>query len=273
MAIPSAELEYIRRFVRDTSAIVLDDKDYLIEARLGSLAISEGHSDLLALLRALRAEENGSQKLHHKVVDALTTNETSFFRDVHPFEAIRKTILPELIERNHARKTLRMWSAACSSGQEPVTLAMIVEQHFPQIQDWRTQILGTDLSDEMLIRARKGRYSQIEVNRGLPAPMLVRFFEEHGGEWIVRPEVMKMIRYERFNFVDPWPPRAPFDLILLRNVMIYFDVPTKREIVQKIGDALAPGGYLILGASETIAGLSNDFDMVPMGRTAVCRRK
>ena len=272
MPLPAADLDYVRDFVRRTSAIVLDDKEYLIEARLGTLALTEGHASILNLLRALR-EESGPKPLHRKVVDALTTNETSFFRDIHPFEAIRKTILPEASARKRGRKSLRLWSAACSSGQEPVSLAMTLAQSFPQLADWRVQILATDLSDEMLDRARSGRYSQIEINRGLPAPMLVRFFEQHGGDWRVRPEILQMIRYERFNLIEPWPVRAPFDLILLRNVMIYFDLAAKCEILSNMAAALAPEGYLMLGASETIAGLDVPLEMVMIDRSALCRRK
>jgi chemotaxis protein methyltransferase CheR len=272
MPIAAADLEYVRTFVRDASAIVLDDKDYLIEARLGTLAVTEGHASILNLLRALR-EESGPKPLHRKVVDALTTNETSFFRDTHPFETIRKFLLPEIIDRNAARKTLRIWSGACSAGQEPLSLAMMMAQYFPQLTDWRIQILATDLSDEMLARARAGRYSQLEINRGLPAPMLVRFFEEHAGEWRARPEILQMIRYERMNLIEPWPPRPPFDLIMLRNVMIYFDPNVKLGILRKLADALAPDACLILGASETTAGFEVPFEIVTLGRSTVFRRK
>lgn len=272
MPLPAKDLDYIRDYVRGAAAIVLDDKDYLIEARLGTLALAEGHESLLNLLLALR-EESGTRPLHRKVVDALTTNETSFFRDVHAFDAIRKTIFPELLERNHSRKSLRIWSAACSAGQEPLSLAMMIVQHFPHISDWNVQILATDLSDEMLARARAGRYSQLEINRGLPAPTLVRFFKERAGDWQVSSELLEMIRYERFNLIDPWPPRAPFDLILLRNVMIYFDINVKREILANMAGALAPGGYLLLGAAETTAGLSDDFEIVALGRSSASRRK
>ncbi|HTS78051.1 MAG TPA: protein-glutamate O-methyltransferase CheR [Bryobacteraceae bacterium] len=272
MPLTSGDLDYVREFVRSASAIVLDNKDYLIEARLATLAMADGHESLINLMIALR-EERGDRPLHRKVVDALTTNETSFFRDMHPFEAIRKTILPELIERNRARKTLRIWSAACSAGQEPLSLAMTIAQHFPETGDWQVQILATDLSDEMLAHARAGRYSQIEVNRGLPAPMLVRFFEERAGGWQVSSNLLRMIRYERFNLVEPWPPRAPFDLILLRNVMIYFDVTVKRDILSKMAATLNASGYLLLGAAETPAGLVEDFEIVTIGRTSVSRKK
>lgn len=272
MSLSAVDLDYVRDFVRGTSAIVLDGKDYLIEARLGTLALTEGHASIVHLMEALR-QEAGAKPLHRKVVDALTTNETSFFRDVHPFETVRKTLLPELIERNTARRTLRIWSAACSAGQEPLSLAMMIAQNFPQLSNWRVEILGTDLSDEMLARARSGRYSQIEINRGLPAPMLVRFFEQRGCDWEVKREILQMIRYERLNLIDPWPPRPLFDLVLIRNVMIYFDVPVRREILSKIADALAPEAYLLLGASETIAGLDVDFEIVTLGRSMVCKKR
>lgn len=272
MPLSPADLDYVRDFVRQSSAIVLDGKDYLIETRLETLAHSEGHASLVNLMRTLR-EEAAPRPLHRKVVDALTTNETSFFRDTHPFDTLRNFILPELIERNRARKSIRIWCGACSAGQEPVSIGMLIRHHFPQLNDWRIHILATDLSDEMLARARAGRYSQLEINRGLPAPMLIKFFEERAGEWQVKPEILHMIQYERFNLIEPWPPRIPFDLVFLRNVMIYFDIPVKRQILAKVADSLAPEAYLVLGASETIAGISTDLQIVTLGRTTVCRRK
>lgn len=272
MPLAEEDFDYVRQYVRRASAIVLDEKNYLVEARLATLAISEGHRSILNLMRALR-EESGARPLHRKVLNALTTSETLFFRDAHPFEALRQTVLPELIERNGNRRTLRIWSAACSAGQEPLSLAMILTQHFPILAAWRVEILATDLCDEILVRARRGRYSQIEVNRGLPAAMLVRFFERHGGDWQASADLLGMIRYERQNLIEPWPPRAPFDLVLMRNVMIYFEVATKREILAKVAASLAPEGYLLLGASETTAGLVEDFDLLPAGRTVLYRRK
>jgi len=271
MALAGTDIEYIRKFVRSRSAIVLDGKDYLIETRLETLAASEGLAGLHNLMRALR-EERAPGALHRKVVDALTTNETLFFRDVHPYEALRKSILPEIIERNQALRTMKIWSAACSAGQEPLSLAMLIRQHFPELRDWRIQLQGTDLSDEMLRQARSGCYSQIEVNRGLPAPLLVRFFEDRGSHWQAVPEVRSMIQYEHLNLVGAWPAWPPFDLILMRNVMIYFDVEAKREILSRLAAALVPKGYLLLGAAETVAGLSESFEAVSLGRTAFYRR-
>jgi chemotaxis protein methyltransferase CheR len=271
MPLQEADLKYIRTYVRERSAIVLDDKEYLIETRLATLAITEGISGLANLMRALR-EEAEPRPLHRKVVDALTTNETLFFRDVHPFEALKKRVIPELIERQRDRKSLRIWSAACSAGQEPVSIAMLLRQNFAQLENWRIDLLATDLSDEMLAQARSGCYSQIEINRGLPAAFLVNCFEDQGSHWKVRPEIHRMIRYEHFNLVGPWPPRQPFDLILLRNVMIYFDVPVKRGILDRLSRALVPEGYLLMGAAETVAGISDLFEPVMMGRTAFYRR-
>lgn len=266
------DFSYIRDFVRSRSAIVLDGKEYLIEARLETLAAGEGLPGLTALMRVLR-QENEPRPLHRKMVDALTTNETLFFRDVHPYEALRTRVLPELIERNRTSRFLRIWSAACSAGQEPLSLAMLLRQHFQQVADWRIELLATDLSDEMLEQARGGCYSQIEVNRGLPAHYLIRFFEDRGSHWQAASEIRRMIRYEHFNLIQPWKDGAPFDLILLRNVMIYFEVDVKREILTHLWRSLAPGGYLLLGAAETVAGLSEDFEMVLIGKTAFYRKR
>jgi chemotaxis protein methyltransferase CheR len=272
MTLASADMTYIRDFVRSRSAIMLEGKEYLIETRLGTLAEAEGLGDLSALMQALR-RENEPRPLHRKVVDALTTNETLFFRDVHPYEAMRTSVIPELIERNRSTRSLRIWSAACSCGQEPLSIAMLIRQNFPEVAEWRVDLLATDLSDEMLAQARSGCYSQLEVNRGLPAAMLVRFFEERGSGWVAAPELRRMIRYEPFNLIHPWPERGLFDLILLRNVMIYFEVEVKREILARLWHSLVPGGYLLMGAAETVAGLSENFEAVLIGRTAFYRKK
>ncbi len=272
MPLAGPDIDYIRDFVRSRAAIVLEGKEYLIEARLETLAATEGLTGLAALMVALRAEPEPRQ-LHRKVVDALTTNETLFFRDVHPYDAMRTRIIPELMERNQISRSLRIWSGACSAGQEPLSIAMLLRTHFPALENWRIELLATDLSDEMLEQARRGCYSQIEVNRGLPAAMLVRYLEDRGSHWRAKPEIRNMIRYERFNLVGHWPERGPFDLILLRNVMIYFDIDVRREILAHLAEALVPDGYLLLGAAETTAGVSEEFEPVTIGRTAFYRRK
>ena len=272
MPLNSEDLDYVRAFVRGRSAIVLDNKEYLIEARLESLAASEGLPSLTNLMRALRNEPD-PKPLHRKVLDALATHETLFFRDAHPFDALRKFVIPQLLDRRRDSKSIRIWSAACSAGQEPVSIAILLRHYFPELNDWRIDILATDISDETLDQARSGCYSQIEINRGLPAPLLIRYFEDLGSHWKVQPAIHRMIRYDYFNLVDPWPARRPFDLILLRNVMIYFDVDVKREVLERIGEALTPGGYLLMGAAETVFGISEVFETMMFGRTAFYRRK
>ena len=158
----------------------------------------------------------------------MTTNETSFFRDVHPFDALRDTLLPELIERRATERSIKIWSAACSSGQEPYTIAMLIRENFPALAAWRVEILGTDLSTEVLDRAREGRYAQLEVNRGLPAPMLVKYFEHHGASWVVKPDLKRGIDFRPMNLITPWPAMPRFDFVFLRNVLIYFDRATKQ---------------------------------------------
>jgi chemotaxis protein methyltransferase CheR len=267
-AMSAAEFAYLADVVRQDAAIVLEPgKEYLVESRLQPLARKTGLGSLAELVRALRA---GNRALREQVVDAMTTNETSFFRDAHPWEALRKSVLPELIARRAATRSLDIWCGACSSGQEPYTLGLLLKEHFAsQLVGWRVRILATDISESMLERTRKGRYSQLEVNRGLPAPMLVRYFAREGLEWQLEPEVRAMVERRRFNLADEsgWGLMGPFDLVLVRNVLIYFDVSTKQRILRNIRRRLRPDGTFFLGSCETTIGLVDDFERVVDGKT------
>lgn len=259
-------LGWVRDSVRREASIVLDGKDYLIESRLGALARKltlESAEDVA------RAAQRGDRTVLAAIVDALTTNETSWFRDGGPFEALRKTILPELIKVRGAERSLRIWSAACSSGQEAYSVAMICREIVPP--GWQIDILGTDLSRDILGRAKAGRYSQLEVNRGLPAPLLVKWMRRVGTEWEIAPELRSMVRWEWMNLANPFPQLGRFDVVLLRNVLIYFDPPTKSGVLDRTRNVLRPDGYLLLGGAETTIGLGDVWRREVSGATPTWR--
>lgn len=252
MALAAADLDIVRRLVHERAAIVLDEtKGYLVEARLTPLCPAEGFANVPALIAALRARP--APDLAAKVVDAMTTNETSFFRDSHPFESIRKEILPDLLARRAATRSLSVWCAACSTGQEPYSIAMMLRDHFPQTAGWNISILATDISTRALARARDGVFNQLEINRGLPAPLLVKHFTKSGRDWRLKDEVKSMIRFREMNLATAWPPVGRVDLLLMRNVLIYFDDATKRTITLRARKVLADDGYFMLGSAELVA--------------------
>jgi len=273
MAVSKPDFDYIANLARSQAAIVLEPgKEYLVENRLTPIAQQQGFGTLENLIAKLRSE-TGMTALHNRVIDALTTNETSFFRDFHPFESLRKEILPQLIEKRAGARQLTIWSAACSTGQEPYTLAMLLRENFPQLESWKVSIIATDLSPTVLQVATAGNYSQFEVNRGLPAPYLVKYFSKQGDRWHIKPELKRNIQFRPMNFIQPWPIMPPFDIVFIRNVMIYFDVETKKQILKRIRNCLLPHGYLFLGTAETTINL--DPELVPMtvGRATVFQTK
>lgn len=258
----SQDFDFVCKLVRERSAVVLDPgKEYLVETRLRPLMRQLQLDTLEALIERLRTQSfNG---VHVQVVEAMVTTETSFFRDGHPFTALREQVLPELIRKRGAERGLRFWSAACASGQEPYSLAMLLRSQFPQLADWHVRILGSDLSSEMLSRARQGRFNHVEVNRGLPAELLVKYFQRSGADWQLDPDIGRMVEFRQFNLADTWPAELPLmDVIFLRNVMIYFDVDTKKAILRKIRTLLRPDGYLLLGSAETTLNLDDSFQRV-----------
>lgn len=270
MAMNASDFDYIRRLVLDQSAIVLeDDKQYLAESRLLPLARREGFDSIGAMVASLLANKfNG---LHRKVAEAMTTNETSFFRDFHPFEALRKSILPELMLKRASNRALNIWSAACSSGQEPYSLAMLLQEDFPSMAGWNIRIFATELCTEMLDRAREGRYTQLEVNRGLPAKLLVKYFRQHGVDWQIKEELRSQIQFQAINLAQQWPLLSSMDIILMRNVLIYFSVETKKKILCNVRQLLRPDGFLFLGGAETTFSLDDSFERVQFDRT-ICYR-
>jgi chemotaxis protein methyltransferase CheR len=266
--LPPEDFAYLAGLLHDRAAIVLEPgKEYLALSRLDPLARETGCGSVAAFVDLLRREAIDSP-LHDRVVDALTTNETTFFRDINPFESLRTTVLPELIERRARTRSLAIWSAGCSTGQEPYSIAMGIREHFPELATWNLTILGTDISPTVLERARRGRYGQLEVNRGLPAHLLVRHFTRAGMEWEIEEPIRRMVRFQRRNLIDEWAGLPPFDLVFMRNVMIYFDVEAKRRVLGLMHGQLATNGYLLLGASETTFTLSEQYDRQLDGRTA-----
>ena len=262
MPISAKDFDFIRELVRQRSAIVLDaGKEALVESRLSLLARREGVDSMEELLRRLHAEGDG--RLRVLVIEAMTTNETLFFRDIHPFEMLKNTVLPDLFKKRSVERSLNIWSAGCSSGQEPYSFAILLKEHFPQYLTWNIRILACDLSAEMIARSKEGRFSQFEVNRGLPAQVLVKYFHQKGIDWQVREDVRRMVEFTQMNLAEVWPPRMPsMDLIFMRNVLIYFDVETKRKILAAARRLLRPDGYLFLGTAETTLNLDDNFDRV-----------
>lgn len=260
--ITSENYTFLQQHVYRESGIVLDSsKQYLLEARLSPIVRREGVgsiNDLCNLIKSLRRAD-----LKREVVEAMTTNETLFFRDLAPFDALRNTIIPQIKERNRTNKSLSIWSAAASTGQEAYSIAMIL--HEAGMADWNIRILGTDLSEHVLERARTGRYLQVEVNRGLAASNLVKYFDRHGLEWQIKEPLRRMVRFEQFDLRRSMAGKGPFDIIFCRNVLIYFDVDTKRQILAEIGRVLAPRGYLTLGAAETMLNLSSEYQRLTIG--------
>jgi chemotaxis protein methyltransferase CheR len=270
MTLSTPEFNYIRHLVLTHSAIVLEeDKGYLVESRLSPLARREGFASLSLLVQKLQAEP--VHGLHHRAVEAMTTNETSFFRDFHPFEGLKKFVLPDLIARRATERELSIWCAASSSGQEPYSIAMLVRENFPQLASWKVRILATDLSTEILARAREGRYSQLEVNRGLPASMLVKYFQKRGCDWYLRDEIRNMVDYQIVNLASAWPALPPMDIVMIRNVLIYFGMETKKGILAKARRVLKPDGYFFLGGAETTFSIDDSFERAPFER-ATCYR-
>ncbi|MGG5257731.1 CheR family methyltransferase [Phycicoccus avicenniae] len=259
----TADFELFARIVQQDSAIVLQPgKEYLVSARLAPVAARAGLPDLATLAARLRSRP--SDPVRASVVEAMTTNETSFFRDIHPFEALGQHVIPAVTSVPRPDRTLNVWAAACSSGQEPYSIAMTAAETLPP--GWQARITATDLSPAMVERTRAGRFSQLEVARGLSAPRLVAHFQRVGTEWEASAALRATINARTLNLAAPLPLMPRFDVVFLRNVLIYFDVPTKAAVLAAVRGVLRPGGYLFLGAAETTLGLDPGFERVALGR-------
>lgn len=246
----SADYGYLRQLVFGLSKNVLDpSRDYLFDTRLETLVRKHGMSELEELVQYLRLRRD--PMLERKIAEAMTINETSFFRDSRPFELLRTDLLPRLIEARRGTRTLRLWSAASSTGQEAYSLALLIREHFPQLLGWEIFIEGTDISTPVVDRANAGRYHRIEMNRGLPARFVVRYFNHPDEEWVVKPEIKSMCKFRVANLcVPPLPFHERFDVIFLRNVMLYFSQETRIALLANVHRLLAKDGVLFLGSSE-----------------------
>ena len=249
MSASTLDYEYLRTVVMRNSGNQVDpSRDYLFESRLQGLLRHRGFDSLSQLVSALRSP--GGTHLERSVAEAMTINETSFFRDTATFDYLRETLLPPLIDARRNTHTLRFWSAASASGQEAYSIAIMLREHFPLLASWRIEIFGTDLSAEMVERSSTGRYQRIEINRGLPARLLVKYFVRTGDEWEVHPDIKRLCRFQQRNLCQPIGLPESFDVIFLRNVMIYFNQDTRRQVLLTMHRALPPDGILFLGLSE-----------------------
>jgi chemotaxis protein methyltransferase CheR len=247
---------FLQQYIQRESGISLgNDKLYLLKSRLQPIVEQQRLKSLDELCLRLRASP--PEALRRAVVESMTTHETLFFRDPAVFDMLRGELIPELVKTRAAGKTLRIWCAACSSGQEPYSLAMLLLEM--GLTGWNLQILGTDLSSQILARAQAGRFLQIEVNRGLPASFLVKYFQREGLDWQIKDAVRRMVRFTAFDLRQNMQGLGPYDLILCRNVLIYFETDTRKKILAGLRKSLAPGGYLLLGASETTFTLDDGF--------------
>ena len=261
-------LGFLRQHVYDGSGIVLDtEKQYLLEARLAPILRELGLTSLNDLCALLRSTQESP--LHHRVVEAMTTNETYFFREPAQYESVRNCILPELMELRRASRRLSFWSAAASTGQEAYSIGMMLLEM--GLDDWNIDILGTDLSPRVLDRAQLGRYSQLEVTRGLPATLLLKYFRRAGLEWELKKEVREMARFRSLDLRSSMQSLGPFDVVFCRNVLIYFDLPTKQHILEGIHGSLFRGGCLMLGTTEAGLAPGNRYSRETVGNTVVYR--
>jgi chemotaxis protein methyltransferase CheR len=256
------EYDYLRTFLKTRSGLVLsDEKQYLIESRLLPVARKNGLASISALVGKLK--EPGSQMIAEAVVEAMTTNESFFFRDKLPFEHFTQTMMPAMLANRAREKRLRIWCAAASTGQEPYSLAMCLKEMEPRIAGWRIEILGTDLSNEVLTKAKAGIYSQFEVQRGLPINHLLKFFTQQGDVWQIGSDIRSMVQYRKMNLLEPYTALGQFDIVFCRNVLIYFDNQTKVDILARIQKTMPDDGFLVLGAAETVVGLTDVFRAMP----------
>jgi chemotaxis protein methyltransferase CheR len=265
----SDEFDFLCKLLKERSGLVLTrDKAYLLESRLLPVARKADLKSVDELVGAVRMRPNSD--LARDVIEAMTTNESFFFRDIKPFDQFKNFVLPELMKARAARRSIRIWSAACSSGQEPYTLAMLLAESQAKLAGWTIDILATDLSTEILDKAQAGLYSQFEVQRGLPIQFLMKYFKQQGERWQIDAGIRSRVRFRVFNLLDEPTSLGGFDVIYCRNVLIYFDQPTKTVVLDRLARILAPDGYLFLGGAETVLGISDKFQASAENRGIYC---
>jgi chemotaxis protein methyltransferase CheR len=254
----TSDFDALRQLLSRTSGLSLDaEKAYLAESRLQPIIQKAGLNDLGALVKRLLS--GADAELVRDVAEAMTTNETFFFRDRVPFDNFRNVILPKLLQARKGMRQIRIWCAACSTGQEPYSLAMLLDAEAHKLSGWAVDILATDLSRNVVAAAREGVYTQFEMQRGLPISQLLRYFRQEGDHWRINEHLRSRVRFEEFNLLSDYAALGRFDVIFCRNVLIYFDVPTKQNVLNRMAQILCPDGYLMLGAAETVVGLTDAF--------------
>ena len=257
-----SDFEFIADLLKKRSGLALTkEKAYLMESRLNPVARKWSFAGFDELVQAIRAGTN--EELLIDVTEAMTTNESFFFRDNKPFDQFRDLVLPYMLEHRAGVKTIRIWSAACSSGQEPYTLAMLLKENAAKLAGWRIEIIATDLSKEILAKAEAGLYSQFEVQRGLPITLLVKYFKQVGERWQISDDIRKMVKFKPFNLLGSPAALGKFDVVFCRNVLIYFDPPTKGQVLASMADLMPEDGFLYLGGAETVLGTSERFQLMP----------
>ncbi len=262
------DYQYLSKFLIESSGLALGEgKEYLLEARVTPLSQSFGFSDVAELISKLRRGRD--VRISTAVTESMTTNETSFFRDKTPFEEIKATLLPALIEKRRALQKLRIWCAAASTGQEIYSLLMLMEDSFPELKSWRIEVVGTDIAQSMLNRSQEAVYSQFEVQRGLPTPLLIKHFEQVTQGWRIKDTLRNRVKWQQLNLLSEFAHLGPFDMILCRNVLIYFEVAHKRDVLERMRNILSRDGYLMLGAAESIVGITDQFERFRECRSAV----
>jgi chemotaxis protein methyltransferase CheR len=256
------DFDIYRDLLKEKSGLSLtQDKAYLLESRLNPVAKRWGFENLDAMTLKLRGVPD--KTLIIDIVEAMTTNETSFFRDTKPFEMFNAVVLPHMKKERATRKKLRIWCAAASSGQEPYTLSILLKEAAAQFPGWTFEIVGTDISNDILALAREGLYSQFEVQRGMPIMLLVKYFTQDGDRWRLNEDIRKMVKYEQFNLLDPMTKFGTFDIIFCRNVLIYFDEKTKGKVLENMAKQIESDGFLFLGGAETVLGITEAFKPIP----------
>lgn len=256
------DFEMLAQLLKQRSGLVLTkDKAYLLETRLMPVARRHGFGNLDELAQAVRAKKE--EKLVSDITEAMTTNESLFFRDQKPFDILRDKVLPQMMENRSSARKIRIWSAACSSGQEPYSIAMLLKEQQAKLNGWRIEILGTDISLEMLSKAKAGLYTQFEVQRGMPIQMLIKYFKQNGDKWLLDSGLRSMVQYREFNLLEHPRGLGQFDIVFCRNVLIYFDQQTKSKVLENIATIMPKDGVLYLGGAETVLGVTDRFKPVP----------